>query len=157
MFAQSKIRSIAAAGAAALAIAGGFAGAASAQEGPFSQVVGCDAPGHSQATGAVLGAILGAVAGNSMSRGDRGAGTTLGALVGAGAGSWMGCKVQRDQAQARYDGYADARYEAARDPYAYRRAVIEQRRREREAAEYRVWRARYDERGYDQGYGRYGY
>jgi uncharacterized protein YcfJ len=158
MFASGKIGSLFAAGAVSLAIAGGFAGAAAAQESPLGQITGCDAPGNSQATGAVLGAVLGAVAGNSLSKGDRTTGTALGALVGAGAGSWMGCKVQRDQAQARYDGYAYAREAYASHPAAYRRAVAEQRFRARQEAEYRAWRARRAEPvRYDQGYDYYGY
>jgi uncharacterized protein YcfJ len=156
---SGKIRRFFAVGAASLALAGGFAGAASAQEGPLSRITGCDAPGNQQTTGALLGATLGALAGNSMSKGDRTTGTALGALVGGAAGSWMGCKVQRDQAQARYAGYAEAREDLVRHPAAYRRALAEQRYRARQEAEYRAWRARQAERVryYDDGYADYGY
>jgi hypothetical protein len=156
---SGKIRSLFAVGAASLAIVGGVAGTPAAQEGPLGQITGCDAPGNSQATGAVLGAVLGAVAGNSLSKGDRTTGTALGALVGAGAGSWMGCKVQRDQAQARYDGYTYARQDYVSHPAAYRRALAEQRFRARQEAEYRAWRARQAEQArYDYaGYGDYRY
>jgi hypothetical protein len=164
MFRQSHIRSALAAGAATLTLAAGFAGSASAQtvgNGPLDQVLGCSAPGGQQTTGALLGAVLGAVAGNSMSKGDRGAGTAIGALVGGAAGSWMGCKVQRDRQEARYDGYVQAREDFVRHPAAYRRAAAaEELRREREAAAYRAWQAsrydvRYDYGRYDQD--RYGY
>ena len=159
MFTSGKIGSLLAVGAASLAIAGGFAGTASAQDNPFSQITGCNASGNSQATGAVLGAVLGAVAGNSLSKGDRTTGTALGALVGAGAGSWMGCKVQRDQVQAHYDGYTEARQDYVRHPAAYRRALADERFRARQEAEYRAWRARqaeqvrYDRYGYSDDYG----
>jgi phage tail tape-measure protein len=155
-----KIRSLFAVGAASLAIAGGFAGTAAAQESPLSQITGCDVPGGKQTTGALLGATLGALAGNSLSKGDHAAGTVLGALVGGAAGSWMGCKVQRDEAQARYTGYAEARQDLVRHPVAYRRALAEERFRARQEAEYRAWRSRQAEQsryadGY--GYGDYGY
>lgn len=146
MFRQSKITSIIAAGAASLAMAGGFAGAASAQESPLSGITSCSAPGGQQTTGALLGAVLGAVAGNSLSKGDRTAGTALGAVVGGAAGSWMGCKVQRDRSEAQYAGYLQARDDLARHPTAYRRAVAEQRRRDREEADRRSWEARYQDR-----------
>lgn len=159
MITSGKIRSLFAAGAASLAIAGGFAGTAAAQEGPLGQITSCPASGGKQTTGALLGATLGALAGNSMSKGDRTTGTVLGALVGGAAGSWMGCKVQRDEAQARYAGYADAREDLVRHPASYRRAVAEQRFRARQEADYRAWRAQQAQqaRYYDAGYDDYGY
>lgn len=159
MFKQSKLRSIAAASVASLAIAGGFAGAASAQESPLSGITNCSAPGGQQTTGALLGAVLGAVAGNGLSKGDKTAGTALGALVGGAAGSWMGCKVQRDRGDARYAGYVEARSDLARHPAAYRRAVAEQRRLAAEEADRRYWDTRYQDVRYtsDYGYDRYGY
>jgi hypothetical protein len=161
MFRQSRITSIIAAGAASLAIAGGFAGAASAQESPLSGITGCAAPGGQQTTGALLGAVLGAVAGNSMSKGDRTAGTALGAIVGGAAGSWMGCKVQRDQAEARYVGYSEARADLVRHPAAYRRAVTQQRRLDADEADRPYWQSRYENARYSYGpsygYDRYGY
>ena len=161
MFRQSRITSTIAAGAASLAIASGFAGAASAQESPLSGITSCAAPGGQQTTGALLGAVLGAVAGNSMSKGDRTAGTALGAIVGGAAGSWMGCKVQRDQAEARYVGYSEARADLVRHPAAYRRAVTQQRRLDAEEADRRYWQSRYEAPRYSYapsyGYDRYGY
>jgi phage tail tape-measure protein len=146
MFTKSKVRSIIAVGAASLTLASGFAGVASAQESPLSGITNCPAPGGQQTTGALLGAVLGAVAGNSLSKGDRGAGTALGAIVGGAAGSWMGCKVQRDRSDAQYAGYREARDDLARHPAAYRRAVAERRIRDREEAERRYWEAQYQER-----------
>lgn len=146
MSSQSKVRSILAIGAASLTLAGGFAGVAAAQESPLSGITNCSAPGGQQTTGALLGAVLGAVAGNGLSKGDSAAGTALGAIVGGAAGSWMGCKVQRDRADAQYAGYTQARGELARHPAAYRRAVAEQRRRDRAQADRRYWEARYQER-----------
>src|SRR5438445_774663 len=134
------------AGAVSLAMAGRFANVASAQESPLSGITGCSAPGGQQTTGALLGAVLGAVAGNSLSKGDKTAGAALGAIVGGAAGSWMGCKVQRDRSDAQYAGYMEARGDLARHPAAYRRAVIQQHRRDSLEADRRYWEARYQER-----------
>ena len=153
---KSKVRSTIAVGAASLTLAAGFAGAASAQDSPFSGITSCAAPGGQQTTGALLGAVLGAVAGNGLSKGDRTAGTALGAVVGGAAGSWMGCKVQRDRAGAEDAGYAQAREDLVRHPAAYRRAVAEQRRRDREEADRRYWEARYQQERYAPAYGAYG-
>jgi phage tail tape-measure protein len=146
MVTQSKFRSTIAATATALVIAAGFAGAALAQESPLGGITHCSAPGGQQTTGALLGAVLGAVAGNGLSKGDRTAGTALGAIVGGAAGSWMGCKVQRDRADAQYAGYTVAREDLVRHPAAYRRAIVEQRRRDRESADRAYRESRYQDR-----------
>lgn len=91
-------------------IAAGAAGTASAQQyrtptgGGIGSVVSCDAQGNKQAGGALIGALLGAAAGSNLAKNDRGTGTAIGAVAGAATGSWVGCKMQRDEA-AR-GGYA---------------------------------------------------
>ena len=86
------------------------AGAAGAQTyraptgGGMGSIVSCDAPGGKQAGGALIGALLGAAAGSNLAKNDRGTGTAIGAVAGAATGSWVGCKMQRDDASRA--GYA---------------------------------------------------
>jgi Ni/Co efflux regulator RcnB len=61
-------------------------------------VVDCDAPGHAQVGGALLGAVLGGVAGSNLAKNDRGTGTVIGATAGAAAGSYVGCRMQKSNA-----------------------------------------------------------
>ena len=91
-------------------IAAGAVGTANAQQyrtptggGPGS-IVSCDAQGNKQIGGALIGALVGAAAGSNLAKNDRGTGTAIGAVAGAATGSWVGCKMQRDEA-AR-GGYA---------------------------------------------------
>lgn len=106
-------------GAVVAAMAGALAltsaSAASAQQyraptgGGLGSIVSCDAAGNKQAGGALIGALLGAVAGSNLAKNDRGTGTAIGAVAGAATGSYVGCKMQRDQAGANYayqGGYA---------------------------------------------------
>jgi surface antigen len=65
---------------------------------PLSSIFGCEASGGKQAGGAVIGGVLGGLAGNSLSGHERTLGTVLGAAVGAAAGSYIGCKMQRSDA-----------------------------------------------------------
>jgi hypothetical protein len=95
----------------ALSLIAGLAAAlpAAAQQraptgGGVGSVVHCDAAGRKQEGGAVIGAILGAVAGSNLAKNDRGTGTAIGAVGGAAAGSWVGCKMQRDEAAKRVGG-----------------------------------------------------
>lgn len=67
-------------------------------------VVGCDASGRKQETGAVIGALLGAAAGSNLAKNDRGTGTAIGAVVGAGAGSYVGCNMQKKDARHAVGG-----------------------------------------------------
>ncbi len=67
-------------------------------------VVGCQASGHKQEGGAIIGALLGAAAGSNLAKNDRGAGTAIGALVGAGAGSYVGCSMQKNEAAKAVGG-----------------------------------------------------
>jgi surface antigen len=66
---------------------------------PLSSVFGCDAAGGKQAGGAVIGGLLGGLLGNSVSGRNRGLGTVLGAAGGAALGSYVGCRLQRGDAQ----------------------------------------------------------
>jgi Ni/Co efflux regulator RcnB len=79
-------------------------------------VIGCDAPGAKQETGAVIGAVLGGLAGNSLARHNRGTGTVLGATAGAATGSYVGCNMQkRDGAEpARSSSSSSSRARTAR-------------------------------------------
>lgn len=61
-------------------------------------VVGCDAPGSKQVGGAVIGALLGGVAGSNLAKHDRTAGTVVGATAGAATGSYVGCRMQKADA-----------------------------------------------------------
>jgi len=61
-------------------------------------VIDCDAPGHAQVGGALLGAVLGGVAGSNLAKHDRGTGTVIGATAGAAAGSYVGCRMQKSNA-----------------------------------------------------------
>jgi hypothetical protein len=67
-------------------------------------VVGCNASGHKQEIGAVVGGLLGAVAGSNLAKNDRGTGTAIGAVAGAGAGSYVGCKMQKKDARQAVGG-----------------------------------------------------
>lgn len=66
---------------------------------PLSSIFGCDASGGKQAGGAVLGGLLGGLLGNSVSGKNRGLGTVLGAAGGAALGSYVGCRMQRGDAE----------------------------------------------------------
>lgn len=66
---------------------------------PLSSVFGCDAAGGKQAGGAVIGGLLGGLLGNSVSGKNRGLGTVLGAAGGAALGSYVGCRLQRGDAE----------------------------------------------------------
>jgi len=85
------------AGAMAL-MAGAAPIAASAQTGggPGS-IINCDASGHRQGTGAILGAIAGAAIGNNVSKSH--SAPLVGAVAGAAAGSYVGCQQQRNKAE----------------------------------------------------------
>ncbi|MBA4013863.1 MAG: peptide-binding protein [Phenylobacterium sp.] len=90
-------------------IAASAVGTANAQQyrtptgGGVGSIVSCDAQGNKQAGGALIGALLGAAAGSNLAKNDRGTGTAIGAVAGAATGSYVGCKMQRDQAaQAGY-------------------------------------------------------
>ena len=61
-------------------------------------VIGCDAPGGKQEGGAVIGAVLGGLAGNSLSKHHSTTGTIVGAGAGAAAGSYVGCRMQKSEA-----------------------------------------------------------
>ncbi|KSB90268.1 peptide-binding protein [Caulobacter vibrioides] len=78
--------------------------AANAVEQRLGGVVGCDASGKKQETGAVIGGLLGAVAGSKLAKNERGAGTAIGAVVGAGAGSYIGCGMQKKEAANEVGG-----------------------------------------------------
>ncbi|MBU4435981.1 MAG: SH3 domain-containing protein [Alphaproteobacteria bacterium] len=91
-----------AASASALTLAS--APSASAMQQRLGGVVGCDASGHKQEGGAIIGALLGAAAGSNLAKNDRGTGTAIGALVGAGAGSYVGCSMQKNEAAKAVGG-----------------------------------------------------
>jgi uncharacterized protein YgiM (DUF1202 family) len=76
----------------------GSAGAASAQSGVVRAVTECEAKGGKQEVGAALGALLGAAVGSNVAKNERKLGAIGGAAAGAAAGSWVGCKMQRDDA-----------------------------------------------------------
>ena len=84
--------------AAATAFTMASAPAANAVEQRLGGVVGCEASGKKQETGAILGALVGAAAGSNLAKNDRGTGTAIGAVVGAGAGSYIGCGMQKKEA-----------------------------------------------------------
>ncbi len=75
--------------------------AAHTGSGPGS-IVNCDASGHRQAAGAVIGGIAGAVVGNNVSH-SRSA-PVVGAVAGAAAGSYVGCQQQRAAARRHATG-----------------------------------------------------
>lgn len=94
-------------GAAAALLAGAMmvSAASTAQAQPIvNGVIGCDAPGNKQAGGAIIGALAGAVLGSNLAKNDRGTGTAIGAVAGAAGGSYVGCRMQRSDAQRSY-GY----------------------------------------------------
>jgi surface antigen len=66
---------------------------------PLSSIFGCDASGGKQAGGAVVGGLLGGLLGNSVSGKNRGLGAVLGAAGGAALGSYVGCRMQRGDAE----------------------------------------------------------
>jgi uncharacterized protein YraI len=71
---------------------------ASAQTGGgLGSIVNCDASGHRQGTGAILGAIAGAALGNNVSKSH--SAPLVGAVAGAAAGSYVGCQQQRNKAE----------------------------------------------------------
>jgi uncharacterized protein YgiM (DUF1202 family) len=94
-------------GAAAALLAGAMmvSAASTAQAQPIANgLIGCDAPGNKQAGGALIGALAGAVLGSNLAKNDRGTGTAIGAVAGAAGGSYVGCRMQRSDAQRNY-GY----------------------------------------------------
>jgi len=112
-FKTSKTMRGAAVAALAGALAAGAVSTASAQsygaptygrQGGLAPVVGCDAPGNKQVGGALIGALLGAAAGSNLAKNDRGTGTAIGALAGAATGSYVGCRMQRSDAQRQAYG-----------------------------------------------------
>lgn len=106
---------------AAMSVAG-FEPAAAQTGGGLKSIFKCDAVGGKQETGALLGALAGAAAGSNLAKNDRGTGTAIGAVAGAAAGSWIGCKMQRSDAEQgkrawKDEGgatYASGRYNLAR-------------------------------------------
>jgi len=85
----------------------GVAAPASAQ-GIGSGVINCGAPGNKQLGGAVIGALAGAALGSNLAKNDRGTGTAIGAVAGAATGSYVGCRMDRADAN-RDTGYYGAR------------------------------------------------
>lgn len=100
------------------AISAAAPGVASAQTG--RNIVNCDAPGGRQQAGAVLGAIVGGVVGNNLAKNERALGTVAGAGLGAAAGSYVGCKQQRDRANAYGTAYNAGYAQAAANTYVAR-------------------------------------
>jgi Ni/Co efflux regulator RcnB len=78
-------------------------------------VIDCDAPGHKQVGGALIGALIGGVAGSNLAKHDRGTGTVVGAAAGAAAGSYVGCKMQKGDAASPAAARARAGSVADRD------------------------------------------
>ena len=113
--------SIKAALVATLALGAGVPTIASAQStgGSVASVFNCDAPGGRQATGAVIGGVLGGVLGNQVAKNERTLGTVAGAAAGAAAGSWVGCKQQRDRANAYTGAYQNGYAQASARGGAY--------------------------------------
>ena len=63
-------------------------------------------------------------AGSNLAKNDRGTGTAIGAVAGAAAGSWVGCKMQRNEAAQGQRAWKDeggATYQSGR--YALARHV----------------------------------
>lgn len=87
--------------------------AAQATGGSVASVFNCDAPGGRQPTGAAIGAVLGGVIGNNVAKNERTLGTVAGAAAGAAAGSWIGCKQQRDRANAYSGAYQHGQAQAS--------------------------------------------
>ncbi|HEX2560039.1 SH3 domain-containing protein [Phenylobacterium sp.] len=106
-FNQTKLARGAAAALAGLALTAGVSAPAAAQ-GIGSGVVNCDAPGHKQIAGAVLGALAGGALGSNLAKNDRGTGTAIGAVAGAATGSYVGCRMQRSDVN-RQAGYGHQR------------------------------------------------
>jgi hypothetical protein len=117
-------RSIKAALALSLALGAGVPTIAAAQAtgGSVASIINCDAPGGRQRTGAAIGAVLGGVVGSQVAKNERTLGTVAGAAAGAAAGSWVGCKQQRDRANA-YTGAYQTGYAQAATQYAQGSAV----------------------------------
>lgn len=113
-------RSLKAAVALSLALGAGVPTFAAAQAtgGSAASVFNCDAPGGRQRTGAVIGGLLGGVIGNNVAKNERTIGTVAGAAAGAAAGSWVGCKQQRDRANA-YTGAYQTGYAQASNAGGY--------------------------------------
>jgi uncharacterized protein YgiM (DUF1202 family) len=109
-FNQTKLARGAAAALAGLALTAGASVPASAQ-GIGSGVVNCDASGNKQIAGALIGALAGGALGSNLAKNDRGTGTAIGAVAGAATGSYVGCRMQRSDAnrQAGY-GYQQRTY-----------------------------------------------
>lgn len=97
----------AAAALAGLALSAGAAVPASAQQ-IGSGVVNCDAPGNKQIAGALIGALAGGALGSNLAKNDRGTGTAIGAVAGAATGSYVGCRMQRSDANQH--GYQQRTY-----------------------------------------------
>lgn len=80
-------------------------------------VVDCDAPGNKQVGGALLGAVIGGVAGSNLAKHERTAGTLVGATAGAAAGSYIGCRMQKSDAQHPAARTTTTRVRQASDRY----------------------------------------
>jgi hypothetical protein len=102
-----------------LALGAGVPTIASAQAtgGSARSIINCDAPGGRQGTGAAIGAVVGGIIGNNVAKNERALGTVAGAGLGAAAGSYIGCKQQRDRANA-YTGAYQNGYAQASTAYA---------------------------------------
>ncbi|HEY9233944.1 MAG TPA: SH3 domain-containing protein, partial [Phenylobacterium sp.] len=50
---------------------------------------------------------------SNLAKNDRGTGTAIGALAGAATGSWVGCKMQRDEASRAGYAYGQPSYRPA--------------------------------------------
>ena len=94
--------------------------AAQATGGSAASIVNCDAPGGRQRTGAVIGGLLGGVIGNNVAKNERTLGTVAGAAAGAAAGSYIGCKQQRDRANAYTGAYQNGYAQASASGYVAR-------------------------------------
>jgi Ni/Co efflux regulator RcnB len=103
----------------ALAMAAGVALAASAPTARAEVaggVIGCDASGNKQIAGALIGGVIGGVAGNNIIKKDQQAGTIVGATAGAAAGSYVGCNMQKKDAERAYAPPPRVVYEAPPSP-----------------------------------------
>lgn len=98
------------AAAAALLVSGApLAANAQGTGGGVGSIVNCDASGHRQGAGAVLGALAGAAIGNNVSKSH--SAPLVGAVAGAAAGSYVGCQQQRNRAE-RHAANSTDRFES---------------------------------------------
>ena len=66
----------------------------------LNSLYGCDSPGTSNTTGAVVGGLVGALAGSQVSKNERALGAVIGAGIGSAIGNNIGCRMDR---KARVD------------------------------------------------------